>query len=162
MGSGKPFLRPDSRGKQYGLVDTGCHHCLTKFCRNVVDKKKSHSPYCSKCRSRRWKSAHPLHYSYKQLRNDAKRRQKEFSLTRDQYIAFARQTGYDERKGRGATFLSIDRRDSSKGYSADNIRALTVRANSARVRYVTNMPAWLRDEIAAAESGGVPESHKTT
>ncbi len=133
--------------------------CATKFCRGIATKN-GHSPYCSCCRSRRWREKFPLHASYKQLRNDAKRRQKEFSLTRQQYIEFARRTGYDELKGRGATFLSIDRRDPSKGYTESNIRALTVRANSARVHYVTRLPQWLKDEIAAAEKGVIPASHR--
>lgn len=129
--------------------------CVTKFCRGVTNKS-GHSPFCSKCRSRRWKAKYPLHYSYKQLRNDAKRREKEFQLTLDEYIEFANRTGYATMKGREAHFLSIDRRDPLKGYSADNIRALTVRANSARVHYVQKLPKWLKDEISAAERGIMP------
>ena len=94
-----------------------------------------------------------MHYAYKQLRNDARRRGKEFRLTREEYEAFALKSGYAMYKGRGAYFLSIDRKDPAKGYSADNIRAITKRANSARVHYVERLPQWLEDEIAAAERG---------
>lgn len=135
--------------------------CKTTRCRGRATRS-GHSPYCSRCRSARWKAKYPLHYAYKQLRNDARRRGHAFDLTLEEYKDFARKSGYALYKGRGAYFLSIDRRDPSKGYSADNIRAMTVRANSARVHYVGRLPQWLKDEIAAAERGmPVPAEYGT-
>lgn len=135
--------------------------CRTKFCRGyAAPNNRLHSPYCSKCRSRRWKAKHPLHYLFNNLRHRAKLRGIEFTLTRNEFIEFAHKTNYEQLRGRNSFNLCIDRKDSSKGYSHDNIRALTIRANSARVHYKTKLPEWLRDEIAACENGSVPESHQ--
>ncbi len=131
MRNGAIYFRPDTRDPRK-LVETDKNYCLADFCRGVVNRKAEHSPYCSRCRSRRWKDKFPLHYSYKQLRNDAKRRQKEFSLTRDEYISFAIKTDYAKRKGKTSLSLSIDRIDNNRGYSADNIQAMTLAENSRK------------------------------
>ncbi|MDE2103690.1 MAG: hypothetical protein KGL39_41010 [Patescibacteria group bacterium] len=114
------------------MIDTGKHHCLTPRCRGKVNKKKEHSPYCSKCRRLRWKEKFPLHYSFSKLKFRAAERGKEFALTRDEYISFAIKTDYARMKGKTSLSLSIDRVDNSRGYSADNIRAITLQSNSRR------------------------------
>lgn len=127
----RPYFRPDSRGNGK-MVDTGKFHCRSRNCRGVVDKEKVHSPYCSRCRTKRWREKFPLHYSFKNLRNRAKQRGKEFSLTREQYVEFAVKTDYARLKGKSSMSLSIDRKDNSRGYSVDNIRAITLSDNSRK------------------------------
>lgn len=124
--------------------------CRTRNCRGLVTKSGK-SPYCSKCRSRRWAERHPLHYSFKNLKVRAKQRGKVFTLTRDEYLKFAKETDYGRLKGKTSLSLSIDRKDNSKGYSADNIAAITIREN-CRKQWV-DLPQWLRDEMKAAEAG---------
>lgn len=126
--------------------------CRTKHCREVATKS-GHSPFCSKCRSRRFAEAHPLKYSFGKLRYRAGERGHSFELTFEQYQRFAVETGYDKLKGKTQYSLSIDRKDGTKGYHADNIRAVSLSLNS-RLKWA-NMPEWLRDEMILAEQGKI-------
>ena len=132
--------------------------CKTPFCRSEADPKRCHSPYCSRCRTRRFKDAHPLRYSFGKLRNRAKERGKEFSLTFGEYESFAIKTDYARMKGKTSLSLSIDRIKNNEGYHVGNIRAITLAENSRKQH--TDIPAWMRSEIQAAQSGWVPESHR--
>ena len=125
-------MRQDSRGPQYPMVATSKHHCLTPRCRGVVNKKTEKSPYCYRCRWAHFKERNPLRYSFGNLRRRAKQRGKDFSLSFEQYKAFAIRTDYARMKGKTSLSLSIDRKENSKGYSLDNIQALTLRANSRK------------------------------
>jgi hypothetical protein len=98
----------------------------------LVNKKKEKSPFCSKHRRIHWKEKFPLHYSFNLLRRRAKWRGKDFSLTREEYIEFAIRTDYHRLKGKTSLSLSIDRIENSKGYSRDNIQAITLRENSRK------------------------------
>jgi hypothetical protein len=127
--------------------------CKTKRCRNP---KPHWRRFCRKCQWRQLKERDPLRYSFYHLKNRAKQRGHEFSLTFDQYKDFALKTGYFERKGKTAESLSINRIDNSRGYHADNIEAVTLSYNS-RLKYAP-IPQWLKDEILgkskAASAGG--------
>lgn len=129
--------------------------CQTKFCRGLV-LPTSHSPYCGKCRSRRFKERHPLKYSFGKLRNRAKERGHAFTLTFEQYEQFAKQTGYAELKGKTKHSLSINRKRNGEGYHVDNIEAVTLSVNS-RLRYAP-LPPYLREEmeLAIARSASTP------
>ena len=131
--------------------------CATRNCGRLVSKSCK-SPYCPRCHSRRWRDKFPLHYSFKNLRVRAKQRGKEFSLTRDEYIAFAVSTDYAKLKGKTSLSLSIDRIDPTKGYTKENIQAITLRENSRR--QFTNMPGWMKEEYRLACQGVIPDSHK--
>jgi hypothetical protein len=105
--------------------------CRTKNCRGQITKS-GRSHYCSKCRSRRWRDKFPLHYSFKNLRVRAIQRGKEFTLTREQYVEFAVKTDYGRLKGKTSLSLSLDRIDDTRGYTKDNIQAITLRENSRK------------------------------
>jgi hypothetical protein len=140
--------------------------CRTPRCRGSVASKDCHTPYCSRCHNRRWKEKFPLHYSFKNLRVRAKQRGKDFTLTREQYIEFAIKTDYARMKGKTTLSLSIDRVNNSRGYHADNIAAITLRANS-RKEHVLYFSRQMQntnyeptaEEIAAAEKA-MAESEK--
>ena len=66
------------------------------------------------------------------LKHNAKRRQKEFDLTYEQFIEFCIETDYLVGKGKTKHSYSIDRIDNSKGYTLSNIRILTLSANSQK------------------------------
>lgn len=121
--------------------------CRTKFCRGI-SRKNGHSPFCAKCRTRRFKEAHPLKYSFNLLRNRARHRGHEFALTFEQYEKFAQDTSYDKLKGKHKYSLSIHRKDGGRGYCFDNIEAVTLSENS-RIEWV-NMPAGFKAEIMEA------------
>ena len=130
--NGKKYWRPDSRGDRYPMVETNLHHCLTPRCRRTVNKKKENSPFCWKCRWHTKKEKNPLMYSFGNLRRRAKQRGKEFALTFEQYRSFCLNTDYHKLKGKSSLSLSIDRIDNSRGYFADNIRAIELTTNSRR------------------------------
>lgn len=125
--------------------------CATKFCRGRTTQT-GRSPYCSRCRSRRWKDNNPLAYSFKNLRVRARQRGKEFTLTFDQYLHFAESTDYSKLKGKTKYSLSIHRIDNDRGYHADNISAITLSMNS-RLAYVEMNPK-LKAELMALQAAG--------
>lgn len=85
---------------------------------------------------------------YQHLRSNAIRRGKEFKLTLEEFAEFCQQTNYIELSGKSTNSMSIDRIDSSKGYSADNIQMVTLAYNARkehaerkiRQRYGTSPP----------------------
>lgn len=103
--------------------------CMTKYCRKPKAPK---SNYCWSCIKRKYKARHPARYAFSVLKNNAKRRGKEFTLTMQEFRQFCEETGYIENKGRSRLSLSIDRIDSSKGYTASNIQVLTLEDNGRK------------------------------
>ncbi len=59
------------------------------------------------------------------LKNNARRRGKDFQLTFEQFLEFAVKSGYIAGKGIYKESLHIDRIDETKGYTVDNIQVLT-------------------------------------
>ena len=90
-------------------------------------KLKSKGNYCSKCQ----RLKNPYKYAYQTLKDNAKRRGKEFSLTFEQFREFAVETDYITRKGIRKNSIHIDRKNEKLGYTIDNIQPLT---NSENVR----------------------------
>jgi hypothetical protein len=102
--------------------------CIAAFC----NKRSQGRMLCSTCRSTKQRQQNPLKYYYSTLRFNAKRRNKSFSLTLEEFKAFCDKTNYLKfKKGRNADSITIDRIVASKGYEAGNIQVLT---NSANVR----------------------------
>ena len=79
--------------------------------------------------SQEWRAKNPIRAAYLQLKSNAKRRGKGFSLTLDQFKRFCVKTKYINVKGVNAESYHIDRIDETKGYSIDNIQLLTNREN---------------------------------
>jgi hypothetical protein len=103
--------------------------CITKFCRNDAADNRL---ICHKCRSRLYKEKHPERYSYNILKINARRRNKSFDLTFEQFSEFCSETGYMKFKGKDAGSMSIDRIDAKKGYSKDNLQVLSISDNSTK------------------------------
>jgi hypothetical protein len=101
--------------------------CKTPDCFNQAIKYRL---ICGKCRTRKYREKYPLKYWYDTLKMNAKRRGKEFDLTLEQFSEFCKKTGYDEKKGKTADSLSVDRIKPWLGYSANNIRAITLSDNT--------------------------------
>lgn len=101
--------------------------CWTRDCKNDARKGKR---YCGSCSNKKYREKYPLKYWYTTLKSNAKRRRKPFTLTLEQFGEFCMKTGYDEKKGKTADSLSVDRIKPWLGYSADNIRAITLSDNS--------------------------------
>lgn len=111
--------------------------CATKHCRN---EKKPTESICYCCTQARWKQNSPFAYHYNALRNNARRRGKDISLTLDQYTEFAKANGLFAPDGTKRKNRTIDRIDPARGYHLDNIQVLTTSENS-RKRYVDHWRA---------------------
>jgi hypothetical protein len=105
-----------------------------------------------------FKERFPLKYSFQKLRARARERGHEFSLTYEQYEAFAIKTDYARLKGKTSLSLSIDRKDDSLGYHHWNIQAITIRENSRKLW--TDMPGYMKEEMRLAMEGHIPQSHR--
>lgn len=102
--------------------------CTTKYCKNSADS----AGLCYKCISRKRRAADPVKASYYNLKANAKRRGKEFSLTLEEFKQFCVKTEYLNWVGRGADSYHVDRIDETKGYHVDNIQVLTNRENKKK------------------------------
>lgn len=78
------------------------------------------------------KESDPVRYTFYYLKNNAKRRVKEFGITLEEFRQFCQESGYIALKGKQRWAMSIDRIDNSRGYFLDNIRMISVGANAAK------------------------------
>ncbi len=120
--------------------------CQTKFCRGYTTPD-GHSPYCGKCRYRRFRDKFPLKCAFNNLRKRARQRGKTFTLTFADYEKFAIESRYAAMKGKTKHSLTIHRKEHTRGYEPDNIQAVTMSLN-ARFRYA-NIPDYLLAEMEA-------------
>lgn len=98
-------------------------------CRKLV-KPGSHSPYCARCRSRRFREKFPLRYVWHNVKHRAKERGHAFKLSFEDFSAWAIESSWFDKRGKRAEALSIDRIDPEKGYEVGNLRAVTLSDNS--------------------------------
>ncbi len=126
--------------------------CQTPYCRKTAYKRRDgyQNLYCCNCIAHRWKMRDPFAYHHNALRNNAKRRGKEFTITVDQYREFAIREGLFSPTGTKYPNRSIDRIDQNRGYHLDNIQVLTLSEN-VRKKY-TDYWAAKYDQISPEEA----------
>jgi hypothetical protein len=107
--------------------------------------KKCAAPYCSRltvgkfcpcCAKRIYRAKYPMKAAYQNLRSNAKRRGKEFTITLQDFEAFCTRTQYITYKGKTKDSFSIDRPKNHLGYTPDNMEILTLQNNSLKRIYV--------------------------
>ena len=103
--------------------------CHVWGCKNKKGNKKG---YCNKHHNEHQRSNNPEGFHYSRLKQRAKRREKTFDLTLDEFKKFCKETGYIDKKGKSKHSASLDRIDPEKGYSYNNIQLLTVSQNSKK------------------------------
>lgn len=109
--------------------------CAIKFCRKSV-RAVEKSDKCSRHRAAQWKQNSPLKYHYGKLRNRAKERGHQFTLSFLKYEALCIQAGWiTDHRGKTGEAYSINRKDSTRGYHDDNVEILTMSQNR-RQHYV--------------------------
>ena len=113
------------------IVDSKRKKGLCVACR-CTRKSSKKDRFCHKHRKRYQKENNPVVYTFGFLKQNAKRRGKPFDLTIDQFRRFCKETNYIELKGKLAKSASIDRIDSTKGYSIDNIQILSLAENASK------------------------------
>jgi hypothetical protein len=82
-------------------------------------------------RLRKWRKENPKKYAYLTLKDNAKRRGKDFSITYEEFLIFCYRYKYIGKKGRTKTGYGVDRFDETKGYTLDNMR-LKLNGNNVR------------------------------
>lgn len=107
--------------------------CSTKRCRRTP---REGGRFCYRCEHQNRIKKNPIKYYYGVARRNAKRRGVPFLLTLEEYTEFVNRNGYMEMKGRDKYSLCMDRIDNNKPYQVDNIRAITMQANSWKRNYV--------------------------
>ena len=71
-------------------------------------------------------------YVLNMLRHSARKRNLPFTLTLAEFKEFCAKTGYLERRGNKPDSLTVDRIDNNRGYTLDNIRAITHAENTSQ------------------------------
>lgn len=109
---------------------------------------------------RNWRKNNPEKYCFQTLRNNSKRRGKDFDLTFEQFLQFAAKTNYILGKGRTRESFHIDRIDESKGYTIDNIQVLTNAENVKKfLRFSTDergVPNYFVNELVKPSKNTAP------
>ena len=101
--------------------------CVVKFCRR---NHKKESKYCRHHLYLREIEVNPEKVAYNNLKGNAKRRGKEFSLTFDEFLYFLKlNPDHMIKKGKGLKSLQIDRINNNEGYKLSNIRSITMKEN---------------------------------
>lgn len=108
--------------------------CITPYCRCLASPG-AHSPYCSKCRNRRFSEAHPASARFNDLRHRARQRGHEFTLTLDEFKKWWVESGIEANRGKTKDCFSIDRIKNHLGYVPGNLQVLTISCN-ARKQFV--------------------------
>jgi len=109
--------------------------CAAGGCNRQTNGKMQRCPCCQK---RKWRANNPVRSAYNNLKNNADRRGKEFTISFQYFKKFVVATDYIKRKGRSSTCYHIDRIDESKGYIPGNLQLLTNAENNRKyVRYIS-------------------------
>jgi transcriptional regulator with XRE-family HTH domain len=105
-----------------------------KFCKSVgcFTKAAPGRTECWKHISRRLRAAKPINAAFHTLKMNAKRRNKEFSITLQYFTELCLESGYIEGKGRGANDLTIDRDKNYLGYIPGNIKVMLKHENCSK------------------------------
>lgn len=101
--------------------------CIVYCCTEKAYKRKGKKrceKFCHKHHHEHRKEKNPLSYWYAQLRRNAKRRGKKFTITLADFKEFCDKTGYLEKKGRGAGKITVDRVINELGYIPGNLQPL--------------------------------------
>lgn len=92
-----------------------------------MPKKKKRKPdYKQRAKYNRevWRKNNPVHYAYLTLKANAKRRNKPFEITLEDFKKFCYRYKYIGKKGRTAEGYGVDREREEDGYTLDNMRIL--------------------------------------
>lgn len=117
--AGRKYTEAEKKKKAKGL-------CITPYC---TSKARYGGSMCHPCRNKAFRQKDPLKYAYQTLKDNAKRRGKDFTLTFEYFCELAKQIDYMNKKGTKAKSMQIDRKDEERGYHNDNVQGLTLAEN---------------------------------
>lgn len=105
---------------------------------------------CYKHARQHAKNINPVRYYFDQLRGNAKRRGKVFTITIEYFRQFCADNNYIEKKGRGSSDYTIDRIRSWEGYVPGNLQILRS-GDNIRKRYIDERIASMGKSPTAGE-----------
>lgn len=109
--------------------------CCVQGCRNrsAPRRKVGATQLCDRHWQQRWRMLNPKRSAYTALRDHAKARGIEFTLTYDYFLGLTDAYGYFEHQADShGDVLSIDRVDATRGYLPGNVRIVTVSENALK------------------------------
>ena len=107
--------------------------CATEGCWNKRPYQRGgFLRLCWKCREHLKKKRDPIAHQYRILRKSAQRRDIPFTITPPEWRWWVKQTGYMEKKGKGKGYMSVGRKNHSRGYSLSNIQMEEYHFNSTK------------------------------
>lgn len=111
--------------------------CPVLYCRcdsraNGEGRKPSTHRLCSKHAKLLCRLRDPAKILFHEMRGNAKRRGKEWSLTLEQFRQIVSQQDYLDNRGCTRHCLHLDRIDNTRGYHIDNIQIITCGENVAK------------------------------
>ncbi|MFN4026462.1 MAG: hypothetical protein ACK4IZ_03350 [Flavobacterium sp.] len=116
--------------------------CCAYSCTNKPDSKKG--GLCAKHYARKIKQQDIVQYRYNYFKSNAIKRNKEFTITLEEFRRFCQRTGYMIKKGVRGRAATIDRRCNVQGYHIWNIQLLTMSQNLKKYiehdRYQSDVP----------------------
>lgn len=105
--------------------------CAQKYCRSQSAGTRA---LCHKHAKQKYRKDNPMKAAYQNLKSNAKRRGKEFTITFEHFKEFCIETDYMVGKGRASTSYHIDRDDETKGYIPGNLKRRTNAENNRKYR----------------------------
>lgn len=96
-----------------------------------LSAKEGRRKLCRACRMRAWRRAHPVKAAYDNWRTNTARRGIPNDVTIMEFARFCVRTGYIYLRSIGVD-MTIDRPDSTRGYTIGNMQLLTRAANSRK------------------------------
>ncbi len=106
----------------------GCCHIYG--CRNSAPRERQQ--LCQKHSMRLWRSEKPLAAFFSQIKDRARRKKINFTITFEYFCEQVAETGYAEQRGRSAHNLHLDRKEATLGYIPGNLQILTATANCTK------------------------------
>lgn len=103
--------------------------CRVFGCRNEAAPR---GDLCSKHSMRLWRFEKPLVAFFTQIRDRAARKKIVFTITLEEFLELVKDTGYEQKRGRSAASLHLDRKDALLGYEPGNLRVLNASENCAK------------------------------
>jgi hypothetical protein len=104
--------------------------------RGCLNHKAKHRQVCGKHHMEQVRKNNPMRCCYTNLKANAKRRNKNFTITFEYFTEFCEATDYIAGKGRTRDSYSIDCIDPRLGYIPGNIRRTTVAENSKKKNHL--------------------------
>ena len=105
--------------------------CMERGCTRPRRTKNGKRRRCYRCAMKRWRKNNPMRAAYYALRDRARHRRIEFTISFQEFEQFALISGYLNGVGNHAHSITIDRINNLRGYVPGNLQPLT-RAENAR------------------------------